>query len=145
MPLELIQQAGMSKDFSWKNSAQQYFQLYQRLALNSHPIDRFQISYPYPYPLSPIHHSLFTILSYLRPSMNFPRSSGILCIRPACLALMHRRPRPQPINLLIFLTAPVVSSGRFCRSAPPVTAIRLINVSPPSQAIPISSAPNFSS
>lgn len=29
---ELIQQAGMSKDFSWKNSAQQYFQLYQRLA-----------------------------------------------------------------------------------------------------------------
>jgi starch synthase len=29
---ELIQKAGMSQDFSWKNSAQQYFQLYQRVA-----------------------------------------------------------------------------------------------------------------
>jgi len=29
---ELIQKAGMGQDFSWKNSAQQYFQLYQRVA-----------------------------------------------------------------------------------------------------------------
>jgi starch synthase len=29
---ELIQKAGMSQDFSWKNSAKQYFQLYQRVA-----------------------------------------------------------------------------------------------------------------
>jgi starch synthase len=29
---ELIQKAGMAQDFSWKNSASQYFQLYQRVA-----------------------------------------------------------------------------------------------------------------
>ncbi len=29
---ETIQKAGMEQDFSWKNSAQQYFQLYQRVA-----------------------------------------------------------------------------------------------------------------
>jgi starch synthase len=34
---QAIQQAGMAQDFSWKNSAQQYLQLYQRLAAQLKP------------------------------------------------------------------------------------------------------------